>query len=300
MDDPPSLLDFYDAYETEDACWTQLRQARWGEDDFTCPECGEEEHWGLIETRRLFECYECGRQTSVTAGTILQDTKLDLRTWFMAAYLLVTAKKGMSTPDLARKVDVSEKTAWYLSHKILEVLGKEQAKELFGVVEADETFLEGEGEEGGRASNEQMVVGVVERDEEGEGLGRLALRHIPRASKEELHGCVEDHVVEGSRVRTDGWQPYRGLEEHTHVRLPESEGLGPGRQLPGIHIVFSNLKRVMKGVHTHASDGKLQSFLEAFAFRFNHREDLMGGVERVLEGLVEAGPVTYEEVRCAA
>lgn len=295
MPDTPSLQDFHNEYPTEDACRDQLRRARWGEDGFTCPECGEDEHWGHISTRDLFECYECGRQTSVTAGTILQDTKLDLQTWFLSAYLLVTSKKGISGPDLARKVGVSEKTAWFLSHKILEVLGEEQARELFGVVEADESFLGTEAEGPGRGTGGKLVLGMVERDDEG--LGRLSLRHIDSASKEELHGSIEAVVEAGSRVRTDGWASYKGLEEYAHEGLPDEEGRR-GHQLPAVHLVFSNLRRVMEGVHTHVSGEKMQAFLDVFSFRFNHREDLLGGVKRVLRGLVDVGPVTYGEVRC--
>lgn len=296
MDPDLSFLEFTQRFD-EDTCWEHLRTARWGEDSFQCPRCGEDDHWGFIQTRELFQCHECGKQTSITSGTILADTKLDLATWFAATFLLTTTKKGVSTPDLARKLGISEKTAWFVSHKILTVLGKTEARELFGLVEADETFLAGQADQGGRARNEHMVFGVVERPDDEPGLGRVALRHIPKASRDELHGGIEATVETGSRVRTDGWQPYRGLERHEHDRVPKHSE-AEDRQLPAIHTVFGNLKRVVKGVHTHVSEAKLQAFLDVFAFRFNHRDAPIEGVRVALGGLVQAGPVRYGEVRC--
>lgn len=296
MDPNLSFLEFTQRFD-EDTCWAHLRTARWGEDSFQCPRCGEDEHWGFIQTRKLFQCHECGKQTSITSGTTLADTKLDLATWFAATFLLTTTKKGVSTPDLARKLGISEKTAWFVSHKILTVLGEADARQLLGLVEADETFLAGQAGQGGRARNEHMVFGVVERPDDEPGLGRVALRHIPKASRDDLHSGIEATVEAGSRVRTDGWQPYRGLERHEHDRVPK-HSKAEGRQLPAIHTVFGNLKRVLKGVHTHVSEAKLQAFLDVFTFRFNHRDAPIEGVREALGGLVRAGPMRYGEVRC--
>jgi predicted RNA-binding Zn-ribbon protein involved in translation (DUF1610 family) len=98
-DELPSLIEFVNEHPSEEDCWQFLREHRWGNNGFTCPNCGEDEHWGFIQTRKLFECYECRKQTSVTAGTILQDTKLDLQTWFLAIYHVVKTKRGSVSPS---------------------------------------------------------------------------------------------------------------------------------------------------------------------------------------------------------
>lgn len=294
-----SLPDFLEDYGDEDACWNHLRHARWGNTEFECPACGETEHWGLIKTRKLFECYQCGKQTSVTAGTILQDTKLPLTTWFLAAYLILTTKKGFSTLELARKTGVSDKTAWFLHHKITSVLGHAQAREMFGLVEADETHLGGKGPtKGGRAPNQELVMGIVECHENR--CGRLRLYQIPETSRIVLHSRLAETVQSGSTVRTDGWQPYRRMEPlgFEHERISSLQTGTPGRQTPRIQMVFANLRSVMKGVHTQCSPVKLQSFLDLFAFRFNHRDDLATGLQTAVELWASSKPLTYQGIRC--
>jgi len=118
-----------------------------------------------------------------------------------------------------------------------------------------------------QAHNEHMVFGLVERPEDQAGLGCIALRPIPEAPKEQLHGGIQASVSEGSRVRTDGWQPYRGRVDHEHERVPKHSE-EDGHKLPAIHTVFGNLERVVKGAHTHVSFAKLQVFLGVFCFRF--------------------------------
>lgn len=289
----PGLLEFMSMYPDEDACWHALKQARWG-DGFQCPRCGETEHYGFVKTRALFQCHECGHQTSVTAGTTLQDTKLPLRTWFIAAYFVCTTKKGVSTPDLARKLGISERSVWFVNHKILHVLGKDQAKKLFGIIEVDETTLEGNRGKSGRGKSEQLVVGLVER-RDGR-LGRVRLVHVNNPSRPELHGAIHDHIKQGSTVRTDGWQPYRALEGYDHERLVDRPDAIPGSQLPSIHLVFSNLRRVVKGVHTRTSDERLQPYLDAFAYRFEHRDNLVHGAQHAFTLLARTQPLTYAQI----
>lgn len=298
MPEQPSLSTFHDRFPDEQACWTHLRTVRWGADGFTCPRCDEDDHWGRISTRQVFECYECGHQASVTAGTILQDTKLPLRTWFLAAYLVLTTKKGLSTLELARKTGVTPKTAWFLHHKIVRCLGPALAEDLFGVVEADETFLGGKGPaEGGRPANQAIVVGAVER-RDGR-LGRARLVHVPDRSRRSLAGTVTQRVQPGSQVRTDAWPGYRRMEGYDHDPESGRRTGRPGRHTPGVHAVFTNLKRVMEGVHTHCAHGRLQAFLDLFVYRFDRRDDLVAGFMEGVAHLAQTGPWMQEEVRAA-
>jgi predicted RNA-binding Zn-ribbon protein involved in translation (DUF1610 family)/transposase-like protein len=300
----PSLDDFEEAFPTEESCWTHLRDARWGEDSFTCPDCGESEHWGFIETRDLFECYQCHKQTSVTAGTILQDTKLDLRTWFRAVHLLTTTKKSVSGLELARKLGVHPETGYHVHQKVCHVLGTTEGRALFGIVEGDETYVGGKRPEddSGRGTSKAQVLGLVEHREDH--AGNLHLMHVPDGSGETLGGVVRDRVAGDACVWTDGWAGYQGLDggrdggqdgrEH-EARVP-----GPDEQahdvLPWFHTVASNLKDVVHHVHRFVSDANVQPYLDAFRYRFNHRARLGDGFRKALEKLPLVGPQPNTEL----
>lgn len=297
MADELSLTGFYERFPDDDACWNHLREHRWDEDAFMCPACGEDERWGLIETRKLFECYECGRQTSITAGTVLEDTKLDLHTWFLAAFLVLTTKKGLSTLELARKIGVSEKTGWFVHHTITTVIGQAQAGQLFGTVEVDETRIGGTDRSGGgEPDNQEYVLGAVEQREDE--LGRVRLARIDVRNRDTLHGHIEDAVEPGSCVRTDRWRAYLELEDHEHDRAPRDLPNGSERYVPRIHVVFANLATQLGGTHAWCSAEKLQAYLDLFAYRFNHRDDQRAGFEQALGLLCSSKPVRWEGLVC--
>lgn len=293
MTDEMSLTEFYERFPGEDTCWTYLRQQRWGEDAFQCPACGEEEHWGLIETRKLFECYACGKQTSITAGTVLEDTKLDLHTWFLAAFLVLSHKKGLSTLELARKIDVSAKTGWFVHHTLTTVIGQAQAEALFGTVEVDEASVGGTGPPGGgNPPNQEQVLGQVECREDR--LGRVRLRVIDGRDRATIHGEIEQGIEPESTVRTDRFRSYLKLDDHEHDRAPKDLPNGSERYIPRIHVVFGNLQNQLRGTHSGCSGEKLQAYLDVFAYRFNHRDELQAGFEQALSSLVSAKPVRWE------
>lgn len=293
-----SLHDFIETYGNEDTCWQHLRQARWGEDAFECPRCGETDDWNLIQTRKLFECYTCRYQCSITAGTILQDTKLDLTTWFLAARLVLTMKKGISSHELARQLDVSQETAWYLIQRLTCVVKRRYGRELFGLIEVDETYTGGQRSAEGQF-HRPLIVGLVEAKDES--AGNLVLSHVVDRSAASIDAEITDHIDQDeSVVKTDGWKSYWGLAERTGYEH-EMHKLGSrsdaSEVLPWVHLVFSNLKRVLKGVHTKASRGHLQGYLDVFTYRFNHRDDLEEGLEAGVVGLVSSKPVTRERLK---
>lgn len=297
MSNPPGLLEFYETYGDEEACWNRLREVRWGENEFTCPACGEDEHWGLIQTRNLFQCHECGKQTSVTAGTILQDTKLDLTTWFLAAYLVYTTKKGLSSYDLARKLDVSQTTAYYLQQKLCHAISEQRGRHLFGLVEADEAYLGPKGTTDGRGTEKDIILALVE--DRGDSAGQLCLEHVPSAHKASLQSPIPELVDQESTIRTDGWQGYLGLNHRglDHERVIQEHPTEAMATLPWAHIVFGNLKRVIEGTHAKVSDQALQAYLDLFCFRFNHRAFLADGLEAGVACLASSKPVRWVDLQ---
>lgn len=305
-DEAPGLIEFMETYPTEDACWQFLREARWGPDGFECPRCGENEHWGFIQTRKLFACHQCGKQTSVTAGTILQDRKLPLKKYLLAVYLVVTTKKSITTTELARKLECHQSNAYYIFQKVTHILAQDQARELFGVTEVDETYVGGKrpDDKPGRGTSKPTVLGAVETLDEGAGL--LRLEHVPNAGKDTLQKRVEAWIEPGATLVTDGWDSYLGMEAYGHEQIKQTDRSTAGEDLPWIHTVFTNLKRVLYGVHSYVSDFKVQAYLDLFTFRFNHRFWPKWGLEKALNGLVTTGPCPTRQFmgcvpsRCAA
>jgi transposase-like protein len=294
----PGLLEFTRNFGDDDACHEYLRLARWN-DGYECSRCGETERWIYLSDRRKYECYACNYQCSVTAGTILQDTKLPLSKWFLAAYFLLTTKKGISGPELARKLDIAQSTAWFLTQKILKVLGRDQALPLFGIIEVDETYIGGRkpGGKRGRGTTKELIVGMVEV-QPGK-LGRARFHHVPDATGVVLGATVRHEVQVGSIIRTDGHRSYNVLSAYDHQSIIQQDGR-EGHDMPAIHLLFSNLKRVIKGVHTHLAPNNFQPHLDLFRYRYDHRDDLWGGLYKGLLYLTQTKPANYRTLRLTA
>lgn len=299
----PGLLSFTERFPDEDTCWHHLKTARWP-NGFVCPMCSEDEDWLYLDNRKRWHCYACGHQASITSQTILENTNLDLRTWFLAAYLVFTTKKGLSSYELARKLEVHQETAWYLQQRLALIAGS-HARRLFGLVELDETYQGGQRELGehGRSRAKATIVGAVEDGDDT--AGGLVLEHTEGATSEAVDEVTQAAIdTDTAVVKTDGWKAYWGYEERNNVeqRMMKTSHREESAHefFPWIHTVWGNLKRVLSGVHTKASRAQLQDYLDLFSYRFNHRANLAEGLEKALEGLVHAGRVTRDQLKGGA
>lgn len=293
-----SLQEFETAYPDEDACWRALVRARWP-NGYRCPRCAGQEAT-LLGKRRLFQCRSCRYQCSATAGTILQDTKLPLRTWFWALFLYATTKKSVSACELQRKLGLhTYRAAWLLHTKLQRTLGKNPPT-LKGLVEVDETFV-GPVSYGasGRGTGKAVVAVAVE--ERGEHAGRMAALHLQDASQARLGVFVEGYVAQGSIVKTDGFRGYQGLEERgfQHAPEPQRDPTRAPEVLPRVHVINGNLKRVLSGTHAgRVSRRHLHSYLGEFTFRYNHRGFLHKALGIALHQMARMPPLTYRMVVC--
>jgi transposase-like protein len=205
-DYPRDLAEFEARFATEEACRDYLYQVRWP-DGFRCPNCGHGRAWPVRNV--YFECARCARQTSVTAGTIFQDSRQPLRLWFRAMWWVTTQKNGASALGLQRVLGLrSYKTAWSWLHKFRRAMVRPGRDRLTGRVEVDETLLGGL-EEGVRGrQTESKVLLAVAAQENGAGIGRVRMRSIPDASARSLMAFVQDSIEPGTTVHTDGWLGY--------------------------------------------------------------------------------------------
>jgi len=250
--------------------------------------------------RGLWECGECGRQTSVTAGTIFQDTRTALPVWFRAMWWVTTQKNGASALGLQRVLGLKQyRTAWTMLHRLRRAMVRPGRDLLTGRVEVDECYIGGL-EEGllGRLNLKKALV-VIAAQEDGPGMGRIRMRQILDASAESLIPFVQDSVVPGSVIHTDGWLGYLPLEREGYkhqVTFLRGKKKTPSELMPRVHRVVSLLKRWLIGTHQGAVSHKhLDYYLDEFTFRFNRRRSKSRGklFFRLAQQAVAVDPVTY-------
>jgi transposase-like protein len=303
---PATLADFVVQFGTEDACTELLRRWKYGGiGAFRCPACGCGNAWH-IASRRVDECQSCGRQTSLTSGTVFHRTRKPLRLWFLAMFLMTSSKRGISATELSRQLGVSYPTAWTWLHKLRSAMGCRSCTMLEGHVEVDESYKSGvvPGKQGRTAPYERVLVGAaLEAVKDGKGIGRVRMRALQDASSGSLHPFVADVVAPGSEVSTDAWRGYSGLSQaadvtHRVVNIAKT-GLHSHQVFPAIHRVFSLLGRFLMGTyHGRVERRHVQGYLAEFEFRFNRRRSGTRGLlfQRLLAAVVGGKPPTYAEI----
>jgi transposase-like protein len=303
---PGDLPSFLARFGTDAQCRTHLTLGRWP-DGFRCAGCGHARAYSH-QLRLIEECAACGKQHSLLAGTIFEQTKTGLSRWFLAIWLVTSSKGGISAMELQRQMGFgSYQTAWSWLHKIRRAMVRPDRQPLAERVEADETLVGGArpGKPGRGAAGKTVVAGAVEAAP-GKGrkrrLGRLRLATVPDASAASLEDFLAANVAPPAAVTTDGWQGYAGLDEagYDHQAINLTTGWGDAvLRLPAIHLVFGLVKRWLLGTH-HGAVGKkhLQAYLDEYVFRFNRRTAKSSGhrFTRLIEQAVLTPPVSYRAI----
>lgn len=270
-----NLADILKQFPDEQSCINNLTALRWN---------------GVIvspfdPTSKVYKCagnkYRCKstkKYFNVRTGTIFENTKIQLQKWFMAIYLINSHKKGISSHQLARDIGVTQKTSWFMLHRIRYGFDHKNFKKTYeGIVEADETFVGGL--EGNKHSNKRrrgsqggagkiIVLGILERG------GQVRTFVIPDRNSLHLHPIINSLVKPGSTVYTDELRSYRGLKgyKHGHVMHAGGEYVRGEIHINGIENCWSILKRGILGIYHHTSAHHLQQYLNEFSFRFNTRK----------------------------
>ena len=297
---PKSLAEFQQRFSTEEACEAYLRQSRWP-DGFACSRCGGKGAYEL-PPRGLLQCKACGYQVSLTAGTVMHRTRVALIQWFRAAYLMTTLTPGISAVQLQRQLGLgSYRTAWMMLHKLRKATVRPGREKLYGKVEVDDTYVGGKEEDvvGRQVGTKTPVVVAVEV--RGRASGRVRLRALPDVSAASLLPFVQETIVPGTVVCTDGWQGYARVASrgfHHRVRLMKAEA-DPSRVLPHVHRAISNLKSWLQGTHHGVSPKHLQPYLDEYAFRFNRRRTPMAAFQTIL-GIGSQVPTVTYKMLCAS
>src|SRR3954453_12392976 len=303
---PEDMPSFLAQFGTDEQCREYLFKARWP-GGFRCAVCGHGDAYAL-KTKIVYECVPCRKQHSLLAATIFEQTKTGLAKWFLAIYLVTSSKGGIAATELQRQLGFgSYGTAWTWLHKLREVMVRPDRQPLAERVEADETYVGGPrpGKRGRGAAGKPLVAGAVEAGRgkaRGRRLGRLRLGLLADASAESLDAFLAAHGARPATVATDGWRGYLGPPaagyDHEPVNLGATRG-DAALRLPGIHLVFSLVKRWLPGTHHGAVGEKhLPAYLHEYVFRFNRRPPplVSHGFARLIERAVKTRPTTYREI----
>jgi transposase-like protein len=298
---PKTLLAFHEVFPDEEACWVFLRRMRWPR-GFRCARCKGRRSYA-IASRRLEQCTDCRYQASVTAGTIFHKTRVPLRTWFLAIYLVGRDKRGISALQLQRDAGIrSYRAAWLLLHKVRATFSRETGDLLRGHVEADETYLGApheKGRRGGRQMGRKTLVGVVVEKRSHTGRAHLAV--LKGISYERDIGPFVRGVIEARKttVETDGLDSYRPLAKAGIRHKRRVQGLDRSRSVkmfPWSHTIFSNLKGWLRGTFHGVSPKYLSRYLDEFTYRYNHRSREHELADLVLGRLLGHGPMPFHQL----
>ncbi len=279
----PQLLDYF---KKEETCVKYYAQLRWNGNP-VCPHCGSEKPYA---TTRGYKCSnnECYKKFTVKVGTIFENSKIPFRIWFAAIYLCTSHKKGISSVQLAIDLNITQKTAWFVLHRIREML-KTQAPEMLGdngnMVESDATHIGGKEKnkhkskrrntlepelknDGTPYKRKNIVIGIIERN------GKVVLKHVSSETPNNMVPFVQDYVPQGARIITDEHFGYSELNKvYTHETVNHSLRVyvQGEKHTNTIENFWSVLKRGLYGVYHQVSDKHLERYLTEFAARFNAR-----------------------------
>ena len=296
-----NLLEFANKFPDEVTCRQRLKEIR-DKEGVECKKCACTDHYWL-STRQQFQCQQCGFRTTLTSGTVMEDTKLPVRLWFMGMHLITSTKKSISAKELQRQLGLKRyQPAWEMLHKLRMIMGKRDAcYEMEDYVEVDEGFFgvvsekkidaleiaddKGQDEQKrGRGSEKKAKVLVMVESEPVAQESSLSkhkpqrkVRHAKMFQMEDLKAQtiekeITEHVDPESEVKTDGYRSYSRLKDKVkkHEQVTAS-GKNATKELPWVHIVISNAKRLFLGIHHMIKDTYLQNYLNEFCYKFNRR-----------------------------
>lgn len=284
-------MEFEKRFNSEQECRQYLFNLRWP-DGFKCPKCSHHKAWEM--RRGLYCCSKCGFETSVTAGTIFQDTRKPLQLWFRAMWYVTNQKHGISALVLQRALGIgSYHTAWEWLYRLRHAMVRPGRDRISGKVEVDETYVGGKraGKRGRGAEGKILI--VIAAQINGDRIGRIRLQRVPDASDDSLNDAIRESIEPGSIIMTDGWEGYGKVETlgYSHKIVKKDSNVG-NNLLPKCNIVASLLKRWLLGTHQGRAK-HLDYYLDEFTFRFNRRTSSSRGklFYRLVQQAVMINPV---------
>ena len=301
-----SLTELNDTYGTEAQCRAAVTAWRWP-DGFVCPGCGGRDH-SIVGRREVYECRDCLKQTSLTAGTIFAHTLLPLTTWFQGMYLLTQSKNSISGLELARQLGVRPDTASLMRHKLMSVMAeREGARKLDGRVEMDDAVLGGEksvldgGKQGRGGPNKTPFVVAVATDDDGYPQ-RLLLHVVTTHDGANIEAMAKAHLAPTARVVSDGLGCFRAVTRigcsHTPVNVTKADTHGEKLAcFRWVNTILGNVKTAVVGTLKSVAKRYVFRYLAEFQYRFNRRHDLPALLARLASVAPRAAPRPYKSLK---
>lgn len=304
-----SMTEFIQRYGTEAKCYRALYQWRWPK-GFRCPACGKR---GRSRFRRgttvYYQCRACRHQCTLISGTLFEGTKLPLRLWIQALYLLTATKTNLAALELMRHLGVNYKTAWRLKHKIMQAMAtREEPRKLKGYVQIDDAYLGGErngGKPGRGSENKQAFLIAVSTDANREHPHMAVIEPVRAFDNASMKDWITRRLEPECEVYTDGLACFRRLEEagHAHTTLVTGGGRA-ATEVAGarwVNVVLANAKRAISGVYHAVRQSKYaRRYLAEAAYRFNRRFHLRELLPRLATALMRCKPCPEPVLRAAS
>ena len=275
---PKTLQEAIRYFSNDEICIGFLASLRWENGIATCPKCKGQET-SFLKTRKIWKCKGCKKQFSVKVGTIFEGSNISLDKWLCAMWLICNAKNGISSYEIHRSIGITQKSAWFVLHRIRVAMQTGSFEKLSGEVECDETFVGGlsknmhksrrEAKIKGRGSvGKTAVMGMLERK------GNVRAKVIEKVDRETLHGEVKDNVETGANLFTDEWRSYNGLDsDYVHEVINHSVEYVRGNvHTNGIENFWTLLKRSIKGTYVSVEPFHLNKYVDEQVFRYNERK----------------------------
>lgn len=318
-----SLVQVIKHFSNEANCYSFLKHQRWSDGIVRCPYCGSTHIAHRNGAKQEYRCEHCNKSFSVLAGTIFENTKLPISKWMIGIYLISSHKNGISSVQLAKDIEVTQTTAWYMLHRVRTLMKQDEERMLSGNVECDEMYLGGretnkhnhqkvEGTQGRSTKTKIPIFGMVETsytvdaDDKPHIHTYARVMRVKNCTAKTIMGILENNVASGSYITTDELGVYAAIERsekgyyhavvcHKDREFTNKEGFTTNR----IEGFWGGFKRMVFGTYHMVNKSYLPRYIDESVFRYNTKEMSEGDRFELMFQIAFSNICHYDKVKCA-